>query len=255
MARHPGYFEMKLKQLFSKHKTGELIIKRRYSSRVKLFIAGLVVLMLIVTGGALYNYGLTAAGVDSFSIFRQKSALREEMKRAKDENLELRETLARAQRTLQLNQVAYQDLDRRLKESDVEINKLREEVSFYRNIISPTNKVGGLQIERLNVERSGPAAAHQYRYKVVLVQSLKHDHTVYGRVRLEVSGVQEGKDTVLTFPGPNDKQLSLSFKYFQELEGILKLPPNFQPARILVRINVTSPVAQTLEQNYAWPKL
>jgi hypothetical protein len=47
----------------------------------------------------------------------------------------------------------------------------------------------------------------------------------------------------------------MNFKYFQEFEGLMKLPRNFQPAGITVTINTTSPVAQTLEQNYAWPKL
>jgi hypothetical protein len=245
---------MKLKRFFSRHRTGELVIKRRYSSRVKLFIAGSAVLVLIVTAGAIYNYGLTAAGFEKFTSFRQQSSLREEIRKLKDENLELRETLARAQRTLQMDQVAYQELDRSLKDSAKEINKLREELSFYRNIISPSNKVGGLQVERLHVERSGNPADNAFRYKLVLIQSLKHESTIYGRVRLDVSGAQDGKDAVLAFPAANDKPHSINFKYFQEFEGLMKLPRNFQPTGIKVTINTTSPVTQTLEQNYAWPK-
>jgi hypothetical protein len=246
---------MKLKRIFSRHKTGELVIKRRTSSRVKLFIASVVVLGLIVAAGALYTYGLSTAGDDRFTFFQRQSALRDDMKRLKDENLDLRESLARAQRTLQMDQVAYQELDRSLKDSAKEINKLREEVSFYRNIISPPNKVSGLQIERLHVERAGNPADNAYRYKLVLIQSLKHDSTIYGRVRLDVNGAQEGKDAVLVFPGANERAHNINFKYFQEFEGVMKLPRNFQPANIKVNINTTSPVAQTLEQNYTWPKL
>ena len=245
---------MKLKRFFSKHKTGELIIKRRYSSRVKLFVAGLLVVLAIVAAGAIYSYGLETAGVDTFSVFRRQTALRDEIKRLKDENLDLRETLARAQRTLQMDQAAYQELDHSLKDSAKEINKLREELSFYRNIISPSDKIGGLKVERLNVERAA-SGENMYRYKLVLVQALKHDHTLYGRVRLDVSGAQDGKDVLLTFPGTNDRPHNVNFKYFQEFEGSMKLPHNFQPYGIKVNISVTSPSAQTLEQNYAWPKL
>ena len=246
---------MKLKRIFHKHRTGELVIKRRLSPRLKLFLAGLTVVLFIAAAGAIYNYGLTAAGVEKFSFFRQQSALRDEIKRTRDENLELRETLARAQRALQMDQVAYQELDRSLKDSAREINKLREELSFYRNIISPSNKVGGLQVERLNIERAGPPADNGYRYKLVLIQSLKHDHTIYGRVRLEISGAQDGRDTVLTYPASGERSHSLNFKYFQEFEGIMKLPRNFQPTGMKVIINTTAPVSQALEQNYAWPKL
>lgn len=246
---------MKLKRIFSKHRTSELVIKRRYSSRVKLFIAGVAVVLLIVAAGAIYNYGLTAAGVDMFSTFRTQSTLREEIKRLKDESLDLRETLARAQRTLQMDQVAYQELDRSLKESAKEINRLREEVSFYRNIISPDNKVAGLKIDRLTIDRAANAPDNHYRYKLVLVQALKHDHTIYGRVRLEVNGAQDGRDAVLAFPTANDKQHNVNFKYFQEFEGVMKLPRNFQPSLVKVSITTTSPAAQTLEQNLTWPKL
>jgi len=246
---------MRLKRIFSKHRTSELVIKRRYSSRIKLFIAGITVVLLIVSSGALYNYGLTAAGVDMFSAIRAQSALREEIKRLKDESLDLRETLARAQRTLQMDQVAYQELDRSLKESAKEINRLREEVSFYRNIISPDNKVAGLKIDRLTIDRTGNPGDNQYRYRLVLVQALKHDHTIYGRVRLEVNGAQDGRDVVLAFPTANDKPHNVNFKYFQEFEGVMKLPRNFQPSLVKVSITTTAPAAQTLEQNHAWPKL
>jgi len=246
---------MKLSKLFSKYKTGELVIKRRYSSRVKLFIAGAAVLVLIIGAGAIFNYGLSSQGIDTIAVFQRQSVLREEIKRLKDENLELRETLARAQRTLQMDKVAYQDLQRKLDSSSQDINKLREELSFYRNIISPPNKVSGLQVERLHIERVGQPADYVYRYKLVLLQALKHEHTIYGRVRLEVRGAQDGKDASLQYPPPGEKQHHVAFKYFQEFEGIMKLPRNFQPTGVKVSITTTSPVAQTLEQNYGWPKL
>jgi len=212
------------------------------------------VMLVFIAGGALYNYGLSTAGVDSFAFMKRQSVLRDEMRRLSDENRELRETLARAQRTLQMDQVAYQELDRSLKTSAKEINKLREELSFYRNIISPENKVAGLKVDRLHIERAGKGD-NAYHYKLVLIQSLKHDRTIYGRVRLEVNGARDGKDAVLTFPGSADKPHNLNFKYFQEFEGVMTLPANFQPTGIKVNIATTSPSAQTLEQNYAWPKL
>jgi len=247
--------KLKLKQILSRHKTGELIIKRRISPRLKLFITGLIVVVVLAGIGAIYNYGLSSAGVDTFAFFQRQTVLRDELKRLNDENRDLRETLARAQRTLQMDQVAYQELDRSLKESAREINKLKEELSFYRNIITPPNSISGLQVERLNVERTGNPVDNTYRYKLVLIQALKHDSTIYGRVRLEVSGAQDGRDAVLVFPRPNDRAHNVNFKYFQEFEGVMKLPANFLPGGIKVNITTTSPTAQTLEQNYAWPKL
>jgi hypothetical protein len=70
---------------------------------------------------------------------------------------------------------------------------------------------------------------------------------------LNVTGAQDGRDAVLSFP-PADRPHNINFKYFQEFQGVMKLPRNFQPAGIKVTITVTAPTAQTLEQNYSWPK-
>jgi hypothetical protein len=115
--------------------------------------------------------------------------------------------------------------------------------------------VAGLKIDRLTVDRAGSPADNHYRYKLVLIQALKHDHTIYGRVRLEVNGAQAGRDAMLVFPAPNEKPHNINFKYFQEFEGVMKLPRNFEPSAVKVSITTTAPAAQTLEQNHAWPKL
>ncbi|MCK7498116.1 MAG: hypothetical protein MZW92_51000 [Comamonadaceae bacterium] len=197
---------MKLKQLFNKHRTGELVIKRRYSSRIKLFVVGLAVVLLIAASGAIYNYGLTAAGFEKFSrVPPAVAAARGNQARARREPGAARDAGARAAHPADGPGRLPGGLDRSLKESAKEINKLREELSFYRNIISPSNKVGGLQVERLNVERAGNPADNSYRYKLVLIQSLKHESTIYGRLRLQVNGAQDGKDATLVFPAPNER--------------------------------------------------
>jgi hypothetical protein len=223
---------------------------------VKLFVAGLLAVVAIATGGALYNHGLNMAGFDKMSAYERQQGLKDEMGRLKDENLELRESLARAQRALQMDQTAYQELDQSLKESSKEILKLREELNFYRNIISPANNVGGLQIQSLHIERSADSnAKNEYRYRLVLVQALKHDHQVYGRAKLNVIGMQAGAEVTLVYPETADKPIDLNFKYFQDVDGVIKLPRNFKPTRVKVNVTTTGADAQTVDQVYTWPQL
>ena len=101
------------------------MVKRRYPPRVKLFLAGLIAVGLIVGSGAIYNHGLSMAGFDKMSAQERQVGLKGDLSRLKDENQELREALARAQRALQMDQAAYQDLDQSLKDSAKEIVKLR----------------------------------------------------------------------------------------------------------------------------------
>jgi len=193
---------------------------------------------------------LNRAGFERQSAEQTQQTLHDETRKLRDENHELQESLARAQRTIQMDQAAYQDLDKSLKASAQEIVKLREELNFYRNIISPTDKKSGLRIQNLYIESAG--SANQYRYKLVLIQALKHESSIQGRASFEISGVQVGEDVVLRVPAANERAISVHFKYFQDIEGKLELPRNFQPKRIKVYIT-TSGGTSMAEATYAWP--
>jgi uncharacterized membrane-anchored protein YhcB (DUF1043 family) len=232
------------------NKPGELIIKQRYSPRMKLLLAVMAAVVLLASAGFIYNYGLNRAGFEAQSAQETQQTLQDEMRELQDENRELQESLARSQRTIQMDQAAYQDLDKSLKASAQEIVKLREELNFYRNIISPADKKSGLRIQNLYIEPAG--GANQFRYKLVLIQALKHESTVQGRAIIEVSGMQVGEDTLLRFPAANERPIQVNFKYFQDIEGKLELPRNFQPKRVKVYIK-TSGGTSLAEATYAWP--
>ena len=232
------------------NKPGELIIKQRYSPRIKILLAVVLVLGLLGSAGFIYNYGLNRAGFERQSAQETQQTLQDDMRKLRDEKQGLQEALAGAQRTIQMDQAAYQDLDKSLKSSAQEIVKLREELNFYRNIISPADKKSGLRIQNLYIEPAG--GTNQYRYKLVLIQALKHESLIQGRAVLEISGTQVGEDTVLRFPAANGRPIMVSFKYFQDIEGKLELPRNFQPMRI--KVYITTPGGTSMaEATYAWP--
>ncbi len=234
------------------NKPGDLIIKPRYSPRIKLLVAVIVVVALLTSAGLIYNYGLNRAGFERQSAEQTQQTLQDDMRKLRDENQDLQESLARAQRTIQMDQAAYQDLDKSLKSSAQEIVKLREELNFYRNIISPADKKSGLRIQNLYIESAG--SANQYRYKLVLIQALKHEKTIQGRAVLEISGVQVGEDVVLHVPAANEHPILVNFKYFQDIEGKLQLPKNFQPKRI--KVSITTPGGASMaEATYDWPQV
>lgn len=237
--------------MFNRNKTGELVVKPRVSPRTKIIIAASIGTALVLAAGWIYNYGLSDAGFARLSASREQDRLQDEIRQLSSANQELKESVARAQRTLQMDHTAYQELERSLKDYEQEIVKLREELNFYRNIISPTDKKPGLRIQSLNVERV--PKTREFRYKLVLIQALKHDRTVYGRARFEVSGSQAGQSAVLQYPTAQEKQINVNFRYFQDIEGRIALPRDFQPRQIKVLVT-TSGGHETIEQIYAWPQ-
>lgn len=238
--------------LFKRRKTADVVVKPRYAPTTKLLIAGGIAVAIVASAVFIYNYGLNMAGFERDSAVRAHEKLEQESRQLRDESQQLREALARAQRTIQMDQAAYQELDKSLKGSAQEIVRLREEVNFYRNIISPTDKKSGLRIQNLYIVPAG--GVNQYRYKLVLIQALKHERAISGQVSFEISGMQAGQDTVLKFPKPTERPIYVNLKYFQDIEGKVELPRNFQPQRI--RISITTPGGgQPIEASYAWPQV
>ncbi|MHB8717214.1 MAG: DUF6776 family protein, partial [Sulfuricaulis sp.] len=218
--------------------------------RTKLLIAVIIVVLLLTAAGLIYNYGLNRAGFERQSAVDTQQSLRDQTRQLQDGNQKLQEALAGAQRTIQMDQAAYQDLDKSLKASAQEIIKLHEELDFYRNIISPADNKSGLHIQNLYIESAG--SANQYHYKLVLIQALQHENMIQGRANFEISGLRAGNEVVLRIPTANEHPIAVSFKYFQDIEGKLNLPQNFQPKRVKVYITSPggAPIAQTV---YNWP--
>lgn len=236
--------------MFSRSKTGELVVKRRLPSRTKLLLSIGIVLAAVLSAGWIYNYGLSMAGFARESADQEQNRLQQALDQRELENRELRESLARAQRSVQMNETAFQELDRALKSSAQEIVKLREELNFYRNIISPADKRSGLRIQNLFIE---PTGTSQYRYKLVLIQALKHEQVIRGSANFEISGLQGGENKVVAYPRDGDRPITVNFKYFQDIEGRIELPKNFKPQRI--KVNVTpAGSTQSIEESFAWPQ-
>lgn len=231
-------------------KIDELVVRPRYSARRRLFIAALGLLVFLLSAFLLYDYGLTMAGFDRSTVNARQKALMVEITELQEQNQSLRESLARAELLVETNQTAYQELDQTLKASAQETLKLREELEFYRNIISPTGKTGGLQIQRLHITQGGGAG--QYRYRLVLIQALKHERNVGGRIEFDVMGEKEGAASKVRFPN-GESAIGFNFKYFQNIEGKWDLPAGFNPKEVVVRV-LTAGADSGVEQTFPWPR-
>lgn len=226
----------------------EVVVRPKHSPRRRLFVAAAAVLTLLLIGGVIFRYGLNSAGFNQSAFARAQESLQADMRKVQEENKSLRDALARAELALQMDQTAYRDLDRALKSSAAEITSLREELRFYRNIISPDNKTAGLQIQRLDI---GPPVADGVSFKLVLIQALKHDRNVAARVSFEITGQQDGKQASIAYPSV-DKPIMVNFKYFQDVTGKWPMPAAFVPERVKVSV-VPAGSDTAIERLYPWP--
>ena len=130
--------------------------------------------------------------------------------------------------------------------------ELREELAFYRSIVSPSKMEPGLKIQAFQLERG--EAEGEFHYKLVLTQVRGNNRIARGSVEIRVSGTQGGEPKELTLAQmvSGTEELKFSFKYFQSVEGTLKLPAGFQPLKIDLKVDTTTRELEDIETSYEW---
>ena len=217
-------------------------------------IWAVVAVILFTLGWTLFEYGRFSAGFDSREAREERNYLFDIQAQLERKISDLREQRAVLERAQQIERQAYNELDATLKILQGEILELKEELAFYRGIVSPREASHGLRLQSFQVDPNGQNRG--YRYKVVLTQVLKNDRLAYGNVRLEVEGVQNGQTKILNLRDVTEKRikdLDYRFKYFQNLESDIVLPEDFIPLRATAKIIPSNRQQDNIEKTIDWP--
>ena len=142
-----------------------------------------------------------------------------------------------------------------------ELAALTEEVIFYKSLMAPSSLAKGLQIAEF--ELTAMEEEGRYQFHLLLTQVETRRDWVQGEASLEVEGrmsetggtdsATENRERVLplTEIGDDDSYpLKFRFRYFQDLTGVISLPPGFKPERIVVTAGKRN--AQSLTRTFDW---
>jgi len=164
---------------------------------------------------------------------------------------ELEQRVATLARSDQISRDANRDLQGTLAERDEEIAGLRSDVAFYERFVGSTAQRRGLNVHELHMQRQSGQAWH---FTATLTQNLNRGAVNRGGLTLSVEASRDGRMQKLAWPQlrqqPAPPALEYSFKYFQQLEGDVLLPPGMQPVRVVVRLQPES--GAVVEQSFTW---
>jgi len=236
-------------------KTTQLIIKQRSPLRTWLVTLGYGALA-VVCGYVLYGYGEHRSGFNNAELKAEISRFEERLAQVSAENAQLRGEVALKERGRQVEQQAYVEVDATLKNLQQEILELKEQVEFYRGIVSPTESENGISIQSFKLDKTGES--NIYNFKLVLTQVIKSGKLVKGRTEVMVEGVQDGKARQLPLEeisGGSVERLTMNFKYFQTFKGNIILPDGFLPSRVQVAVNPTSRGSKQVKKTFDWVDL
>lgn len=185
-----------------------------------------------------YDTGLELAGFHRGIAEKELGGLRERVTFLTNENAKLANQVASYERQMQIDRSAMQETSNQVKGLNDENERLKEDLSFFQNLPLTAGSEGDLSIHRFKVERN--ALPGEYHCRLLLVQDVQQRGKEFqGNLELLVSGVQAGNKVVLQFPTENSPEVEaskLSFKYYQRIDRVFKIPPDFRIESVQVRV-------------------
>jgi hypothetical protein len=223
-------------------------------SRVRRILVGLATLLVAVFGlYVIYELGRYNAGYDRQAVAQQRTELEVKIEHLEKDNRELRTRLAELD-TIRLGRSREQaEVARSMGDLQAQVAKQSQELAFYRGVVAQGAASLGVKIEDLRI--TAAAQAGSYVVHMALVRSGRADALVAGNVQLSVDGELAGGEKTLdlaTLTGGRQQSLRYDFRYFQDFEQDLALPPGFKPAHLVVELQSNRHDVTPLSQTFLW---
>jgi len=136
-----------------------------------------------------------------------------------------------------------------------ELNRLQTELDFFQRLSGTSGTQSGLAIYKLELEPTG--SERVFHFVLTLTQNLRRSAIISGNVRIDVKGTLNNRLLSLPWSQVTDgsqPEPAFRFKYFQQLEGYLELPEQFQPSQLLVSLEVKGQ-NKLLSRSFDWKAL
>jgi hypothetical protein len=231
---------------------GKLVVKSHMPRRrVLIGLAMLGSLFLLYAAFELGRYDAHFRVIDSV---RGALAASARIRSLEAENARQRSALEAAEVARRVDREGYKQVERSLGDMQSQIARLNQDLSFYRGLVQPDSLVH-VKVQQMQIVPE--ASAGQYRLKFVLMQTGKPDSLVAGNVGVTVDGLQRGRPATLTFAQITPSRratLGYSFRYFQDYDEPVQLPPGFEPTRVGVEIHNSKDrdVSHSFRQAFVW---
>jgi hypothetical protein len=233
-------------------RTGRMVVRYHSPWRRRSVVVGGVIGAIVLLY-ACYEWGRFQGGFSKVAEVQQRRELAGKIDALEEENAKLRGEVAAAELARDVDRESYSDVEKTLADLQAQVLKHREELTFYRGIVSPEDGIGGLRIQRFQVLPGD--VDDQYRLRLVLVQSMRQDAVVSGSVTIQIEGVSDNKPVQLTLTDAggevrSDGQVPFQFRYFQNLEQKIILPQGFEAKA--VNVEVRSAKSTPVRESFPW---
>jgi hypothetical protein len=211
-----------------------------------------VLLLLLLAGWIGFQRGQDSGGAAREQERIARSVLEDKASRLARQNQLLNAKVAELEMARRLDRDAYGQVERTLGDLQSQLARQNDDLAFYKSIVSPTDGIQGLRIQRFQVEPG--ALPRQFTLKLTLVQAMRQDGMVSGLAQVLLNGMQGERPTkysVGQLLGRPKAQLPFSFRYFQVVEQAVQLPEGFEPFEIDVEVR-SSKLRYPMQRSFDW---
>lgn len=217
------------------------------------------ILLIFSVGCAVLGYavGLAQGGFRFSSVMQSRNSLVEELDSLREDFQGAQQRLVTLERGHQIDEQALSQARRSIASLEREIISLKADLTFYRNIMAPTEVSEGLQVDRLTL--SSMREPRQFGFKLVLTQVGDNSSYIGGVVAVNVIGLRDGVKEVIALRDLSDDIVDLGvkfrFRYFQDFEGYLTVPESFEPVEVQVVAQAQGRKSSQAERTFEWAQL
>lgn len=229
------------------------------NKHLPVIVVSMVVLIVVLVGGKMiYDYGRYQAGFDVVDSEQEANQLSQQVDQLQQQLVKLREETVRLESAQTVDSHANSVVRDNLGNLQQEIMELREELQFYRSIVSPTKGQPGVNIHNFKINQGEKDREYHYNLTLIHIQGQKkHHRQASGVVNLSIEGEQDGAQKSLTLKQvaepKKSARMKFSFKYFRRFEGSIILPVGFIPQGVVVQVVPSSKKIDGDKKKIEWP--
>jgi cell division protein FtsB len=241
----------------NERKSSEEYVVIRHRPGYRLRRTAILLVFSVVAAVIGYTTGMAQGGFRFSSVEASKEVLEEEVAKLREEYTEARQRVINLDRGRAIDQQALKQARTTIVELETRIASLKSDLTFYKNIMAPSETSKGLQVDSFTLDRDRQPDA--YDFKLVLTQVGNNKSYISGVVAVNVIGLRDEEKEVIALrdlsEDIDDLGVKFRFRYFQDVEGLLVLPEGFEPLEIQVVAQAEGRKSSQAERTFEWDDL
>jgi len=221
----------------------------------KLWWLVIMLLPIVIIGWLIYDFGTQQGGFKQALNIDNSAEVEKYLRQLEKDNKLLVEELAKARRNSAIDSTASKEVQISLTAKENEIRELKEELSFYKSVVSPQGQEKGLNINSFSLQPS-PGNSQLVKFQLVLTQIGNNNKAAKGMVLVRLQGKEGEEPKTLEWwdirSESNAGRPGFDFKYFQRLDEHILIPSNFTAENILIKVLPESEKLSSIQQSYSW---